>query len=75
MTSPKTTLCGILTIILAVAHAALQYEQKQPVDMASLAAAMSIAMGLIVAKDGSTHSTQGEVVAATIEQKIEQKAA
>ena len=57
LSSPKTTILGILTILAAVAHAGIQYENRQPVDTATLFTAVSGGLGLVMAKDASTHST------------------
>jgi len=63
--SPKTTTLGILTILAALVHAAVQYESKQPMDTTTLFAGVSAGIGLIMAKDASTHSTVEQIQKAT----------
>jgi hypothetical protein len=65
--SPKTTILGILVIAGALIHAATQFYQNQPIDMPTLFGGLSGGIGLIMAKDGSTHSTASEVGRATRE--------
>ena len=64
--SPKTTVLGILTILGALIHAAMLYQNGQPIDFSVTLTAISGGIGLIVAKDASTHSTQAETHEATV---------
>lgn len=61
MKNPKTTILGILMIASAVIHAAICYLNNQPVDTTVLFAAITGGIGLIAAKDSSTHSTPQQV--------------
>ena len=65
MQNHKTTVGGALMILAALLHAAQQSYAKQPVDMPTLFSAVSGGIALIMAKDGSTHSTADQVSAAT----------
>jgi hypothetical protein len=47
----KTTVLGVLTVIVAVANAAIELLQGQPVDFATTAAAVMAGFGLIKAAD------------------------
>ena len=47
----KTTIMGVLTIVAALAHAAITHMQGQPVNTAVLLTALSTGIGLIMAKD------------------------
>jgi hypothetical protein len=60
-TNWKTSLAGVLLILGAVIHVAVCYLNGQPISLAELGGAFTIGGGLIVAKDGSTHSTPFEV--------------
>ena len=51
MKSWKTTLSGIVSIVLAVGHAIYALLNGQPVDVATLMAAIVAGVGLIMAKD------------------------
>ena len=57
----KTTLLGVLTIVGGLVNAALDYMQGRPVNTTILLTTISTGIALIMAKDGSTHSTQSEV--------------
>lgn len=47
----KTTICGILAIVVAVANAGLEYLHGQPVNVPVLFAAVTTGFGLIKASD------------------------
>lgn len=47
----KTTALGILTIIVAVANAAIALLKGQPIDFASTATAITAGIGLVKAAD------------------------
>lgn len=53
MKSWKTTTAGVLSITLAVVHAALAMINGTPFDMASTLAAIMAGIGLITAKDSN----------------------
>jgi len=61
LANPKTTLLGVLTIVGGLVNAALDYMQGRPVNTTILLMTISTGIALIMAKDGSTHSTQSEV--------------
>ena len=61
LANPKTTLLGVLTIVGGLVNAALDYMQGRPVNSTILLTTISTGIALIMAKDGSTHSTQSEV--------------
>jgi hypothetical protein len=61
LANPKTTLLGVLTIVGGLVNAALDYMQGRPVNTTILLTTISTGIALIMAKDGSTHSTQSEV--------------
>ena len=67
--NPKTTFLGVLMILGALVHAATQYTNSQAVDLPTLFAGISGGIGLLAAKDSSTHSTAAEVTQATQEAK------
>jgi len=52
MKSWKTTAAGILTAIIAIGSAAVSQLNDQPVDWTATIAAVSVAFGLLFAKDG-----------------------
>ena len=61
MTSPKTTLTGILTIIVAVATAAkalFDGDASTNPDWAATVTAITAGFGLIAARDNKTTSEQ-----------------
>lgn len=47
----KTTALGILTIIVAVANAAIALLKGQPIDFAATATAITAGIGLVKAAD------------------------
>jgi hypothetical protein len=47
----KTTILGVLTVVVAVANAAIAFLKGQPVDLATTAAAVTAGFGLIKAAD------------------------
>lgn len=47
----KTTVCGILTIAVGVANAAIEFLQHKPVSMPALGGALTVGLGLIKAAD------------------------
>jgi uncharacterized membrane protein (DUF373 family) len=51
MKDPKTTVLGILTILVSVFGAAIQYLQHQPVSTGAAIAGISTGIGLIKAAD------------------------
>ena len=62
----KTTLAGALTILVTLATAGLAYLHGQPVNFTVIIAGITSGVGLISAKDASTHSTVEQVQASTI---------
>lgn len=66
MQNSKTTILGILMIVGALIHAVSQYLSGQPVDTTVIFGAVSGGIGLIAAKDSTTHSTVTEVHQATV---------
>lgn len=76
----KTNLTGIITILLGIpsfVSAVQAWSAHQPVDWRTTAITTILGVGLILAKDGSSHSTIAEVQVATMTDKIkaDQKAA
>lgn len=65
--SPKTTILGILTVAAAVIHAGMEYTGGKPIDVTLLLTGISTGIGLILAKDASTHSTPAQVQKAGVE--------
>jgi hypothetical protein len=63
--NPKTTILGVLTILGTLVHAGIQFYTNQPLDFVTLASGISGGVGLIMAKDGSTHSTTAQTQQAT----------
>jgi len=61
----KTTISGVLTIVVTLATAGLALLHGQPVNATVLIAGITSGVGLIAAKDASTHSTVAQVEAAT----------
>jgi hypothetical protein len=59
LTSKKTTVLGILSILGALVGAATAFFSGHPVDFASLAAAVMAGVGLIAAKD---HNVTGGTI-------------
>ena len=59
--SPKTTLVGALMILGVLVHAATCYLNNQPVDVTTLFTGLSGGLGLLMAKDHSTHSTSEQI--------------
>lgn len=59
MKNKKTTISGILTLILIAAKVASDLLNGQPVDVNSLAIALTTAVGLLAAKD---HNVTGGTV-------------
>lgn len=54
MKNPKTTILGVLTIVITVANAAMALlKGTGPVDLASVIAAVSAGIGLITAADSA----------------------
>lgn len=56
-TSPKTTVLGICTILTALSAAVMAWVDNDPttvVDLASLIAACTAGLGLILAKDAKS---------------------
>lgn len=70
MGNPRTTILGILTIVGAAIHAILQYNNGQAVDATALMAQVSAGIGLIMAKDSTTHSTPEQVEKAGLIEEI-----
>ena len=60
LANPKTTLLGVLTIVGGLVNAALDYMQGRPVNTTILLTTISTGIALIMAKDGSTHSTRSQ---------------
>lgn len=76
----KTNLTGIITILLGIPSfvTAIQaWSNHQPVDWRTTAITTVLGVGLMLAKDGSSHSTIAEVEVASMTEKIkaDQKAA
>ncbi len=51
MKSNKTTILGLLTILIAVLNAAQEYLTGQPVSLSTLGMAFTSGVGLLAAKD------------------------
>ena len=72
--SPKTMVMGILMIVAAVAHSGYLLYSGHPLDTAVLFAEVSGGIGLIMAKDATTHSTPEQVHQAGQIAKVEAQA-
>jgi len=57
MKSPKTTISGIIAILLAAGNAAQGYINGTPVDMAATLAAIMAGIGLLMSKDFNLSGT------------------
>ena len=72
----KTTLAGLVTFLMSVpafVGAIQSVIAHQPVDWRSVALAVALAAGgggLVAAKDASNHSTQAEVLGATLQDNL-----
>ncbi len=64
MKSNKTTILGLLTILIAVLNAAQEYLTGQPVSLSTLGMAFTSGVGLLAAKDSNV--TGGTVAQPTI---------
>jgi hypothetical protein len=65
MSNPKTTALGVLMILGALVNALIAYYQGHTPDLTLTMSTISGGIGLILAKDGTTHSTAAEVEQAT----------
>jgi hypothetical protein len=54
----KTTLAGVLTIVITLATAGLAYLHGQPINTASVLTAVTAGVGLIHASDSGTNSNK-----------------
>jgi hypothetical protein len=71
--SPKTMIMGVLMIVAAVAHSGFLLYSGHPLDTEVLFVAVSGGLGLIMAKDATTHSTPEQVQLAGQVAKVEAK--
>ena len=65
----KTSLAGIGVILPALIHLLTALSSGQSADLTTDISAIIAGIGLIFAKDGTTHSTMAEVKESTAEEK------
>ena len=69
----KTTLSGLLVFLLSIptfVQAMQAWAAHQPVDWRSVLISIVMAVGLIAAKDSTTHSTAAQVETSTVKDEI-----
>lgn len=65
----KTTGAGVATIFSAIGELVHSISTKQPINWNVIIPAIIGGVGLIAAKDSTTHSTADEVQTATVKQE------